>query len=195
MTASARSEVHAMKYWRLLHSDLERQYQLEGEPSRRVTLLGMVQRLLHPRFLPLILCRLSRGAFEARIPFLPFFFSYLNLLCFGLQITPRCEIGPGLFLPHTAGTVIGAWRIGCNATIFQGTTLGAKVVDMAFDQRLLPELGDNVTVGAGAKVLGGIAVGDDVVIGANAVVLHSVESSCTVAGIPAKVLTRSRFEK
>jgi len=93
------------------------------------------------------------------------------------------------------GTVIGAWRIGRNATIFQGATLGAKSVDMAFDQRLLPVLGDNVTVGAGAKVLGGITVGDDVVIGANAVVVHSVESRCTVAGIPAKVLTRSRSGK
>ena len=145
----------------------------------------------HPRFLPLLLCRLSRSAFEARIPVLPFVFSYLNLICFGLQITPRCVIGPGLFLPHTVGTVIGAWRIGRNATIFQGVTLGAKTVDMAFDLRLLPELGDQVTVGAGAKVLGGIAVGNDVVIGANAVVVDSVESNCTVAGIPAKVLTQS----
>jgi serine O-acetyltransferase len=195
MTAYAKSEVHRMRFWQLLHSDLERQYRLESVPARRVTFLGILQRSLHPRFLPLLLCRMSRGAFEARIPFLPFLFSYLNLIFFGLQITPRCEIGPGLFLPHPVGTVIGAWRIGRNATIFQGATLGAKSVDMAFDQRLLPELGDNVTVGAGAKVLGGITVGNDVAIGANAVVYYSVESSCIVAGNPARVLARSRFEK
>jgi serine O-acetyltransferase len=184
-----------MKVWELLQSDLERQYHLEGTPARRATFSEMLRRSLHPRFLPLLLCRLSRAAFEAKIPILPFVFSYVNLIVFGIQITPRCEIGPGLFLPHTVGTVIGAWRIGSNATIFQGATLGAKTVDMAFDHRLLPELGDNVTVGAGAKVLGGVAVRDNVTIGANAVVVHSIESDCTVAGIPAKVLKRSRFEK
>lgn len=179
-----------MKFSQLLHSDLERQYLMEGTPAREVTAFGIVLRSLHPRFLPLLLCRLSRSTFEAQVPLLPFLFSYLNLILFGLQITPRCEIGPGLFLPHTVGTVIGAWRIGKNATIFQGVTLGAKVVDMVFNRALLPELGHNVTVGAGAKVLGGITIGNDVVIGANAVVLHSVESSCTVAGIPAKVVKR-----
>lgn len=188
MTDLAKPERRKMNLWQLLCSDLERQYQLEEGQARNATVLGVLRRSLHPRFLPLLLCRLSRWVFNAKIPILPSVFSYLNLVCFGLQVTPRCEIGPGLFLPHTVGTVIGAWRIGRNATIFQGATLGAKTIDMMFDRGLLPELGDNVTIGAGAKVLGGIVVGNDVVIGANAVVVHSVEPACTVAGIPAKML-------
>ena len=188
MTDSMKAEIYNMRFWQLLCSDLERQYRLEGLGPQKATFPRILLRSLHPRFLPLLLYRLSRWAFNTRIPILPFVFSYLNLICFGLQITPRCEIGPGLFLPHTVGTVIGAWKIGRNATIFQGVTLGAKAIDMVFDRQLLPELGDNVTVGAGAKILGGITVGDDVVIGANAVVVHSVQSACTVAGIPARIL-------
>jgi serine O-acetyltransferase len=169
----------------LLRADLERQYALEGN-NRRVTLWEMIKRLPSPRFLPLVFCRCSRTALLREIPGLPYVLSYLNIVLFGLQVTPKCEIGPGLFLPHTVGTVLGAWKIGSNVTIFQNVTLGAKVLDLFFDHALLPIIGDNVTIGAGAKILGAISVGNDVIIGTNAVVVHSVESNCTVAGVPAR---------
>lgn len=171
----------------LLRSDLERQYELEGN-CKRVTLWQMIKRLASPRFLPLVLCRCSRTALLFGIPGVSYILSYLNLVLFGLQVTPKCEIGPGLFLPHTSGTVLGAWRIGSNVTVFQNVTLGAKVIDMKFDATMLPVIGDNVTIGAGAKVLGPISIGDNVTIGANAVVIHSVEADCTVVGIPARKL-------
>ena len=76
-------------------------------------------------------------------------------------------IGPGIFFPHTSGTVIGASKIGRGVTIFQGVTLGARQIDMKYDLALRPELGDFVVVGAGAKVLGGITLGDNVRVGAN----------------------------
>jgi serine O-acetyltransferase len=174
--------------WRLLYADLARQRALEGRPVSRPSVAGLLGRLLHPRFLPIVLCRMSRAARLRHIPALPELLTYLNLMIFGLEVTPRCEIGPGIFFPHPCGTVIGAWRIGTNVTILQGVTLGAKEMDLTFDAGLRPEIGDNVMVGAGAKVLGGIRIGDNVVVGANAVVVDSVESNSTVVGIPARKL-------
>jgi serine O-acetyltransferase len=116
----------------------------------------------------------------AGIPLLPRVFSGLNLLLFGLEVTPSCEIGPGIFFPHTVGTVIGASRLGSNVTIFQGVTLGARELDMHFDPSKRPEVGDNVTLGSGCRILGGISIGNNTIVGANAVVVHSVEAYAQV---------------
>jgi serine O-acetyltransferase len=127
-----------------------------------------------------------------RIPILPEVMTYPNLVLFGLEVTPQCEIGPGIFFPHPSGTVIGAWRIGSNVTIFQGVTLGAKELDMRFDFRLRPEVGDNVVLGAGSKILGGIHIGDNATVGANSVVLDSVEAHGMVAGVPARIVSKQQ---
>lgn len=178
-------------FLQLLRADLGRQFFLEGTPEKKVTLLQLLLRALHPRFLPLVICRCSRSSFLLGIPVLPFLLSYFNLVFFGIQVTPRCEIGPGLFLPHTSGTVIGAWRLGCNVTVFQGVTLGSKELDFGFSRNLLPDIGHDVTIGSGAKILGGIRIEDGVVVGANSVVLKSVEKRCTVAGIPAREIEQT----
>jgi serine O-acetyltransferase len=172
----------------LLVADLKRQYELEGSAIEAVGMSRILLRLLHPRFLPIVLCRLGRAAFLSRIPLLPQGFTYANIVFFGLEVTPRCEIGPGLFFPHTSGTVVGAWKIGKNATIYQNVTLGSKKLDMNFDTATRPEVGNHVTLGAGCKVLGGVKVGDHVTVGANSVVLESVDPNSTVAGIPARVV-------
>jgi serine O-acetyltransferase len=174
----------------LLYSDLARQAELEGRPEARPDLRALVRRLLHHRFLPIVLCRMSRAAMLRRIPVLPELLTYLNLVLFSLEVAPRCEIGPGIFFPHTSGTVIGAWRIGRNATIFQGVTLGAKELDMGFDSRLRPDVGDDVVLGAGSKILGGIRIGDNATVGANSVVVNSVDAGSTVVGIPARGVSR-----
>jgi serine O-acetyltransferase len=170
----------------LLYADLERQLELSGRLGAKASLFSLLRRLLHPRFLPIVLYRCSRGALLMGIPMLPHLLSYLNLITFGIEISPKCAIGPGIFFPHTSGTVIGASKIGRNTTIFQGVTLGAKDMDMGFDRALRPELGDYVVVGAGAKVLGGISLGDNVRVGANSVLLRSVPANSTVAGVPAR---------
>jgi serine O-acetyltransferase len=177
---------------RLLYADLARQRVLEGRPVTRPSVAGLLSHLLHPRFLPIVLCRVSRAARLRHIPVLPELLTYLNIVIFGLEVTPRCEIGSGIFFPHPCGTVIGAWRIGVNVTILQGVTLGAKQMDLTFDASLRPEIGDNVMLGAGSKVLGGIRIGDNVTVGANAVVVGSVESNCTVVGIPARRLPKEQ---
>lgn len=178
------------KLKQLLYSDLARQAELERRPTARPTFLGLLGRLPHHRFLPIVLLRMSRAALLARIRFLPELLTYINIVLFGLEASPRCEIGPGIFFPHPSGTVIGAWRIGGNVTIFQGVTLGAKELDMGFDSRLRPEVGDNVVLGAGAKILGGVRIGANVTVGANSVVVDSVAAGSTVVGIPARKVSK-----
>jgi serine O-acetyltransferase len=170
----------------LLYADLERQLQLGDQTGAQPTMLRFLCKLPHPRFLPIVLCRCSRSALLNGLPALGHLLSYLNQIIFGIEISPRCMIGPGIFFPHTSGTVIGASKIGRGVTIFQGVTLGAKQIDMKYDLALRPELGDFVVVGAGAKVLGGITLGDNVKVGANSVLLQSVPANVTVAGVPAR---------
>lgn len=170
----------------LLYSDLARQYELEGRPDRRPSFTGFLGRLLHFRFLPNVLCRTSRAAMLAGIPIFPNLLTYVNLVLFGLEVTPKCEIGPGIFFAHPVGTVIGAYQVGSNAIIFQGVTLGSKQPDMKFDPALRPQIGNNVVLGTGCKVLGGIRIGDNVTVGANSVILNSVKPNQTVFGVPAR---------
>ena len=172
----------------LLYDDLSRQYELEGRTATRPNFIGFLARLLHYRFLPNVICRTSRAAYLAGVPVVPQLLTYLNLILFGLEVTPRCEIGSGVFFAHTYGTVVGGSQIGREATFFQGVTIGAKTLEMRFDPAQRPTIGDNVVLGAGCKVLGAIHLGDGVTVGANAVVLQSVTPGATVVGIPARVV-------
>lgn len=175
----------------LLYSDLARQYELEGKVGVRPNFFRFLARWLHFRFLPNVICRTSRAAMLAGIPVLPKLLTYVNLVLFGLEVTPRCEIGPGIFFAHPVGCAIGAWKIGSNATIFQGVGLGALRPDMGFSRELRCEIGDNVTLGAGCKVLGPYHIGSNVTVGANSVVMQSVAPNLTVFGVPARVIPSS----
>lgn len=147
--------------------------------------------VLSPRFVPVLLCRLAHSFYRLKLGLLAKAVSLLNFFLFGIEIAVRCPIGRGLFLPHTQGTVIGAWSIGENVTIFQGVTLGAKELDFSYQESSRPTVGDGVTIGAGAKVIGGLVLGSDSRVGANAVVLNDVAPGSLVVGIPAKVVDRS----
>jgi serine O-acetyltransferase len=119
----------------------------------------------------------------------------LNVLVFGIEVSPQVQIGGGLFLPHTVGTVIGAARIGDNCTILQGVTLGTSEPDMGFTVSARPIVGDHVLIGAGAKVIGRVMVGDYAKIGANAVVLCDVPTYALAVGVPARIVDRESSEK
>ena len=147
--------------------------------------------LLSPRFLPVLLCRLAHFFYLLKLGFLAKALSLLNFFLFGIEIAVRCPIGKGLFLPHTQGTVIGAWSIGENVTIFQGVTLGAREVDFSYRKSSRPTVGDNVTIGSGAKILGGLTLGSGSRVGANAVVLNDIELGMLAVGVPAKVLKQN----
>ncbi len=104
----------------------------------------------------------------------------------GIEIHPGATIGEGLFIDHGSGVVIGETTvIGNNCTLYQGVTLGGTGKDTG---KRHPTLGDNVMVGAGAKVLGNFKVGDGAKIAAGAVVLGPVPENATAVGIPAHVV-------
>lgn len=106
----------------------------------------------------------------------------------GIEIHPAAKIGKGFFIDHGMGVVIGETaEIGDNCTLYQGVTLGGTGKDVG---KRHPTLGDNVMVGAGAKVLGPVYIGSNSKIAANAVVLHPVPENSTAVGIPAKVVRR-----
>ncbi len=106
----------------------------------------------------------------------------------GIEIHPAARIGPRLFIDHGMGVVIGETaEIGADVTIYHGVLLGG--VSLSHGKRH-PTIGNNVVIGAGAKVLGAITVGDHSRIGANAVVLKDVASEKVVVGVPGKVVTR-----
>jgi len=174
-----------------LAADLRRAYSLahgcDNPPSSWRLWLG----LFSPRFAPVLLCRIAYFFHCLGLGPIARLVSLLNFFLFGIEIAVRCPIGKGLYFPHTQGTVIGAWSIGENATIFQGVTLGALEVDFSYLESSRPKLGDNVIVGSGAKILGGISLGTGSRIGANAVVLESVPPHVLAAGIPARVLKRT----
>lgn len=108
----------------------------------------------------------------------------------GIEIHPAARIGKCLFIDHGMGVVIGeTTEIGDNCTIYQGVTLGGTGKDTG---KRHPTLGNNVMVGAGAKVLGPFTVGDGAKIAAGAVVLCKVPSDTTAVGIPAKPVNKSK---
>lgn len=95
--------------------------------------------------------------------------------------TPSNSIGGGLFIQHGFSTIITCQKIGENFSVCQQVTIGYK-------GESTPMIGKDVTIGCGAKVLGGICVGDGSIIGANAVVVHDVNNYAIVGGIPAKII-------
>jgi serine O-acetyltransferase len=117
-------------------------------------------------------------------------FSEFEYLTTGVDIHPAAVLGQGVFIDHACGVVIGETaEVGDDVTIYQGVTLGGTSLNKA---KRHPTLGNRVTVGAGAKVLGPITIGDDSRIGANAVVVKSVPRNSVVVGIPGQVIARSR---
>jgi len=106
----------------------------------------------------------------------------------GIEIHPGAQIGKGFFIDHGNGVVIGETTIiGDNVTVYQGVTLGGTGKDTG---KRHPTIGNNVTIGAGAKVLGPFTVGDNSKIGASAVVLKEVPPNCTVVGNPGRIVKR-----
>ncbi|HUB99558.1 MAG TPA: serine O-acetyltransferase [Solirubrobacterales bacterium] len=126
--------------------------------------------------------RAAHALAEARVPLAPRTIAYLTRAVTGVEIHPAAEIGREFFIDHGSGVVIGETaRIGDRVTLYQGVTLGGTGFQRG---KRHPTLGDNVTVGSGAKLLGPIAVGDGAKIGANTVVVEDVPPGATVVGNP-----------
>jgi serine O-acetyltransferase len=108
----------------------------------------------------------------------------------GIEIHPGACIGPGFFIDHGMGVVVGETaEVGADVTLYHGVTLGGTSLSKG---KRHPTLGDRVVVGAGAKVLGAITIGDDSRIGANAVVVKPVPPNSVVVGVPGQIVVRSK---
>ncbi len=142
--------------------------------------------LSYPGFHALTVHRISHALWRANVPLLPRFLSECAHRLTGIDIHPGATIGNGFFIDHGTGVVIGSTAIiGDDVTIYQGVTLGGTSLQHT---KRHPTLGDNVTVGSGAAVLGDITVGDNSKIGANSVVVKDVPPNATVVGIPGRVV-------
>ena len=144
--------------------------------------------ILYPGFHVLVTHKIAHFLYNHRCFFLARFVSQLARHLTGIEIHPGAKIGRKLFIDHGMGIVFGeTTEIGDNCTIYHGVTLGGTGKDTG---KRHPTLGDNVLIGAGAKVLGPFTVGSGSKIGALAVVLKAVPPNCTVVGNPGRIVRR-----
>lgn len=158
----------------------------ERDPAATSTLEIL---LTYPGFHALVAHRIAFFLRRHNVPVLPRIIAQISYFFTGIDIHPAAKVGEGFFIDHGAGVVIGETAvIGRNVTLFQGVTLGGTGRERG---KRHPTIGDNVTIGAGAKVLGNITIGDNAYIGANAVVLRSVPEGATVVGVPGRIARRA----
>lgn len=136
----------------------------------------------------IIIHRFSHILYKSGLRTLPRFISQISRFFTGVEIHPGAEIAGGFFIDHGAGVVIGETTvIGKNVTLYQGVTLGGTGKEKG---KRHPTIGNDVLIGAGAKVLGSITIGNDSKIGAGSVVLKDVPENSTVVGIPGRIIQR-----
>lgn len=132
--------------------------------------------------------RLAHALWQQQHPLLAYLVAYLARAVTGIEIHPAATIGRRLFIDHGMGVVIGETAtIGDDVTLFHGVTLGGTGKHRG---KRHPTIGDRVTIGTGASILGPIVVAHDARIGANAVVLRDIPPEATAVGVPARLVTR-----
>ena len=140
--------------------------------------------LLYQGIHALICHRFAHWFYKHRMFFIARLISQISRFFTLIEIHPGAQLGHGILIDHGSGVVIGETAVvGDNCTIYQGVTLGGVGTKKG---KRHPTLGNNVMVGAGAKILGAFEVGDNCNIAANAVLLKPLEENITAAGIPAR---------
>jgi len=148
--------------------------------------------LLYPGLHALMVYRVAHQLWQWKVPFIPRWLSQGTRFLTGVEIHPGAVIGKNFFIDHGMGVVVGETAIiGDNVLLYQGATLGGTGKETG---KRHPTVGNNVVVGAGAKILGNIRIGDNAYIGANAVVIKDVPANSTVVGIPGRI-TRQEGRK
>jgi serine O-acetyltransferase len=179
-TTTAPPRLTAARFWQPLARDFHRLRQVKGR-SFLVALLDAL--VFDSGFQALLAYRMAHTLLRWRVPALPAACRRWAIGACGVDILPRAEIGGGCIIAHGVGLVIGGYTvIGQDCTLLHGVTLG----EARFDELDYPRVGDRVTIGAGALVLGGVHVGDDATVAAGAVVVDDVAAGVTVAGVPAR---------
>ncbi len=138
--------------------------------------------ILYPGFHAIFFHRISHFLYKKKLFFLARLISQVSRHITGIEIHPGAKIGKKLFIDHGMGIVIGeTTTIGDNCVIYHNSTLGGTGKDKL---KRHPDLGNNVMIGSGAKILGPIRIGNNVKVGANSVVLQDIPDNVTVVGIP-----------
>jgi serine O-acetyltransferase len=157
----------------------------DRDPAVRSTLEIL---FCYPGVHALWLQRLAHWFWMRGFLFVGRFISHVNRFLTGIEIHPAARLGPGLFIDHGMGVVIGeTTEIGENVTIYQGVTLGGTSLER---KKRHPTIGDNVVIGAGAKILGPFTVGDNSKVGSASVVVNEVPPNSVVVGVPGRVIYR-----
>lgn len=171
----------ATSVWQLIREDVNCVF--DRDPASR-----HVPEILtsYPGVHAIIFHRVNHKLWKLGLKWLARWLSYMARWITAIEIHPGATIGRRFFIDHGSGVVIGETaEIGDDVTLYQGVTLGGRLM---LPGKRHPTLGNNVIVGAGAKILGPFRVGNDARIGSNAVVIEEVPDGATVVGIPGKVV-------
>ncbi len=148
--------------------------------------------LCYPGVHALFFHRICHLLHKLNVPVLPRFIANISRILTGVEIHPGATIGKNLFIDHGIGVIIGETSIiGNNVTIYQGVTLGSRTSKQT---KRHPTIGDNVVIGAGAKIIGNIKVGDGSKIGAGAVVVENVDDGKVIIADVGKEMKRKVIE-
>jgi len=159
----------------------------ERDPAARSTIEIL---LCYPGLHAIWLHRFAHWLWKRNLKLFARLLSQFTRSLTGIEIHPGAVIGPGFFIDHGMGVVIGETaEIGANVTLYHGVTLGGVKMEKG---KRHPTIGNNVVIGTGAKVLGNIEVGEGSRIGANAVVVKSVPANSVVVGVPGQIVVRSQ---
>jgi serine O-acetyltransferase len=157
----------------------------ERDPAARSTLEILI---CYPGVHALAFHRLAHAMWRRGWTIPARFLSHVSRFVTGIEIHPAAKLGPGLFIDHGMGVVIGETaEVGENVTLLQGVTLGGTSLKR---EKRHPTLGNNVVVGAGAKIIGAFKIGDGSRIGAGSVVVREVPTNSVVVGVPGRVTYR-----
>lgn len=158
---------------------------LERDPAAR----NMAEVIItYPSVHAMFFYRAGNGLWRRGFKFLGRFVAQFGRFLTGIEIHPGASIGPGCFIDHGSGVVVGETaELGADVTLYQGVTLGGTSLEKG---KRHPTLEDGVIVGAGAKILGPLLIGRNARVGSNAVVLKDVAAGTTVTGIPAREVVR-----
>lgn len=160
----------------------------ERDPAARSTLEVIAA---YPGFQAAVSHRITHYLWGKNFKFTARVMSQFSRFFTGVEIHPGAVIGKGFFIDHGMGVVIGETsEIGENVTIYHGVTLGGTSFTR---EKRHPTIGNNVTIGAGAKILGPLSIGDNSKVGANSVVIRDVPPNSTVVGIPGSVVSGDIF--
>jgi serine O-acetyltransferase len=170
--------------WELFKQDARR-WVVPGEvaPPDAITPFQLVKMLWrHMPLRAMLWFRFGSWCKQRGVPGMPGLTQRLIYRLHGLEIGIGMPVAGGLYIAHPIGTVVFVDRIGENVSIIAAATLGLR------NEHAFPSIGNDVFIGAGARILGGISVGDGAVVGANAVVIEDVPAGATVVGVPARIV-------